>query len=411
MLILQLRQPVRERLSGSGPLARLADVWHVLAIVYVASVYAVWAFRADVGFGFLLRATVATAALVLAARFAEVALLHLIDRAFRLRAETRALYPRLEQRANRYLPVVRGVVHAANWTIAAVLLAEMWGLDLIAWMAEPLGRRLIAGAVQIAVVLAGAVLLLEFVNAAIERYLVNAPGHSPKQAQRARTLLPLLRAVVRGAVGLFVVLIVLSQIGVDIAPLLAGAGVVGLAVGFGSQKLVQDVITGLFILIEDTVSVGDVVDVGGGHVGVVEAVTIRTVRLRDVNGAVHVVPFSNVSSVTNLTKDYAYAVIDAGVAYREDTDEVVAVLREVARTMREDAEFAADILEPLEVFGVDRLTDSAVVVRVRLKTLPLRRWAVVREFNRRMKKAFDAAGIEIPFPQQTVWAGPGGGDG
>ncbi|MGE0255942.1 MAG: mechanosensitive ion channel family protein [Alphaproteobacteria bacterium] len=405
MLILQLRLPVRERLGRGGPLARLADVWHVLAIVYVSGVYAVWAFQTGAGFGFLLRATAATFALVFAARLAEAGAMHVLDRAFRLRAETRALYPHLEQRANRYLPVVRGAVRAAIWILATVLLAEMWGINLVAWMAEPFGRRLLAAAIQIVVVLAGAVLLLEFVNAAIERYLVDKPGSTHVQSQRLRTLLPLLRAVVRIAVGVVVVLIVLSQIGVDIAPLLAGAGVIGLAIGFGSQKLVQDVITGMFILIEDTVSVGDVVDVGGGHLGIVEAVTIRTIRLRDISGAVHVVPFSDVSSVTNLSKDFSFAVIDAGVAYREDTDEVVAVLEEVARSLQEDAVFGSDILSPLEVLGVDQLADSAVVVKVRIKTLPLRRWAIQREFNRRMKKAFDAAGIEIPFPQQTVWVG------
>ena len=405
MLILQLRLPVRERLGRGGPLARLADVWHVLAIVYVAGVYAVWAFQTGVGFGFLLRATAATFALVIVARLAEIGAVHLIDRIFRLRPETRALYPHLEQRANRYMPVVRGVVRTVIWVVATVLLAEMWGIDLVEWLVEPFGRRVMAAAVQIAVVLAGAVLLLEFVNAAIERYLANRPGATMAQSQRARTLLPLLRAVVRIAVGVVVVLIVLSQIGVDIAPLLAGAGVVGLAVGFGSQKLVQDVITGLFILMEDTVSVGDVADVGGGHVGLVEAVTIRTIRLRDLSGAVHVVPFSDVTSVTNLSKDFAFAVIDAGVAYREDTDEVVAVLEEVGRSMRGDPAIAGDILAPLEVLGVEQLGDNAVVVRVRLKTLPLRRWPVQREFNRRMKKAFDAAGIEIPFPQQTVWVG------
>lgn len=405
MLILQLRQPVRERLGHDGPFARLADVWHVLAIVYVAGVYAIWTFRAGVGFGFLLRATVATVALVFAARFVETAALHLLDRAFRLRAETRALYPHLEQRANRYLPVFRGVVQAAIWITAAVLLAEMWGVDLVEWLVEPFGRRVLAAIVQIGVVLAGAVLLLEFVNAAIERHLSRQPGAPTARSQRARTLLPLLRAVVRIAVGVVVVLIVLSQIGVDIAPLLAGAGVVGLAIGFGSQKLVQDVITGLFILMEDTVSVGDVADVGGGHVGVVEAVTIRTIRLRDLAGAVHVVPFSDVTSVTNLSKDFAFAVIDAGVAYREDTDEVVAVLQDIGRSLQDDPAFANDILAPLEVLGVDQFGDNAVVIRVRMKTLPLRRWPVQREFNRRMKKAFDAQGIEIPFPQQTVWVG------
>jgi small-conductance mechanosensitive channel len=199
-------------------------------------------------------------------------------------------------------------------------------------------------------------------------------------------------------------MVVLAELGVNITPLLAGAGVVGLAVGFGAQKLVQDVITGWFILMEDTIAVGDVAEVAG-HAGLVERISIRTIRLRDLSGVVHTIPFSAVDSVKNFTKDFSYYLFEVGVAYREDTDEVVEVLREIDAEMREDPELGPDILEPLEVMGVDRFEDSAVIVRVRTKTKPLRQWAVGREFNRRMKKAFDARGIEIPFPHQTVYFG------
>jgi small conductance mechanosensitive channel len=200
--------------------------------------------------------------------------------------------------------------------------------------------------------------------------------------------------------------VVLSELGMDIGPLLAGAGVVGLAIGFGSQKLVQDVINGVFILFEDSIAVGDVVQVGD-HAGVVEALSIRSIRLRDLSGQVHTVPFSAVDTVINMTKDFSYYLLDIGVAYRENTDEVVAVVKDIVEEMREDPNFKDAILEPLDVLGVNAFADSAVVIRARIKTLPSKQWGVGREFNRRMKQRFDERGIEIPFPHTTLYFGEG----
>ena len=199
-------------------------------------------------------------------------------------------------------------------------------------------------------------------------------------------------------------LVVLAELGVNIAPLLAGAGVVGLAVGFGAQTLVKDVITGAFILFEDSIAVGDYVEVGS-HEGTVEAITVRTIRLRDIHGTVHTIPFSSVDSVKNYTKDFAYHVAEIGVAYRENTDDVVKLLREVGEDLRADPEYADDIIEPMEINGLDRFDDSAVVIRSRLKTQPGAQWRVKREFNRRVKLKFDAEGIEIPFPHTTIYFG------
>jgi small conductance mechanosensitive channel len=230
------------------------------------------------------------------------------------------------------------------------------------------------------------------------------------RSPRTRTLLPLLRTTMMIVLAVMVVLIVLSQIGVDIAPLLAGAGIVGLAIGFGSQALVKDIITGLFMLIEDTLAVGDVVDVGGDHAGVVEAITVRTIRLRDGAGAVHTVPFSSVTSVKNQTRDYAYYVIDVRVAYREDTDAVIVVLKQVAEELKSDPAYGWLMLAPLEVIGVDRFEPSAVVISIRIKTSPAQQWTVGREFNRRMKKAFDAKGISMPSTHHTLYFGADPGD-
>ena len=218
---------------------------------------------------------------------------------------------------------------------------------------------------------------------------------------RCSTSLVISSLVFLGSIALF---LVLAELGVNIAPLLAGAGVIGLAIGFGSQKLVQDIITGMFVLFGDTMRVGDVVQVAG-RAGVVEAVTMRTVVLRDERGQVHTIPYSAIDTVTNLTKGFSYAVFDIGIAYRENVDDVMQVLRELGAEMRQDPYFRHLIMEPLEVAGLDRFADWAVVIKARFKTRPLRQWEVTREFNRRIKNRFDQLGIEIPFPHQRVYFG------
>ena len=198
--------------------------------------------------------------------------------------------------------------------------------------------------------------------------------------------------------------IVLSEIGVNIGPLLAGAGVVGLAIGFGSQTLVKDVITGVFILAEDQFAVGDVVRVND-KAGLVEEITIRTIRLRDVGGNVHMIPFSSVGMVENMTKDFSRYLFDVGIAYRENVDDVIDVLRELGAEMQEDEYYGEMINQPIEIMGLQKFDDSAVIVRARLTTKPIKQWEVGREFNRRMKRRFDELGIEIPFPHQTIYFG------
>ena len=211
----------------------------------------------------------------------------------------------------------------------------------------------------------------------------------------------MLRTALLAVILIFVVLSVLAEIGVNVAPLIAGAGVVGIAVGFGSQRLVQDVITGIFLLLEDAVAVGDVVQLGGLS-GVVEHLSIRSIKLRAVDGSLHIIPFSAVTSVTNQTRDFAFAVIDVNVDYGEDTDHVAETLRQIAAEMRQDPRWRPVIRDDLDVMGVDKLGDSGVVIRVRLKTEPSQRWAVAREMNRRIKRRFDELGIDIPYPHQKL---------
>jgi small-conductance mechanosensitive channel len=199
--------------------------------------------------------------------------------------------------------------------------------------------------------------------------------------------------------------LVLGELGVSVAPILATAGVAGVAIGFGAQSLIKDFLGGFFILLDDQVREGDVVEVAGLS-GLVEEVTLRYVRLRNFDGHVHFVPNGEIKTVTNRTRGFAYAVIDAGVAYREDPDEALTVMRDVAKEMRSDPAWLDKIPEDIEVVGVERLADSAVILRARLKVVPpIQQWNVRREFLRRLKKAYDARGIEIPYPHLTVYAG------
>lgn len=231
-------------------------------------------------------------------------------------------------------------------------------------------------------------------------------GTITAQEQRTRTLLSLLRSV--GVVLIFVVLVfmVLNALGVQLAPLLAGAGVLGLAVSFGAQSLVKDVISGLFMLFENQFGVGDVIRIEGVS-GAVEKMTLRVVVLRDVHGVVHIVPNGEIKKVSNLTRSWSRAVLDVGVAYKEDPDRVMAVLQEVGDELYADPAWKPLLVEPVEVPGIENLADSSVTIRVMAKTLPLKQWDVARELRKRIKLRFDQEGIEIPYPHQTVYWGQG----
>ena len=385
---------------------RLADVWHVAAIAYVLGVFGVGALDVEGGFEFLLRATVATVAVLSVVHVATSFLGRLVRRGFAVSEDVKSRFPGLEARANRYLPVLNLVLRGVVYVVAILALLEGWGLDAFGWLNSPLGGRVIGSGFTIAIALAATLIVWEASSSAVERYFseTDADGNLVERGARARTLLPLFRKVLFIVLAVIVTLVVLSEIGINIAPLLAGAGVVGLAIGFGSQKLVQDVINGAFILLEDSIAVGDVVS-AGGHAGVVESLSIRSIRMRDLSGHVHTIPFSTVDTVTNLTKEFSYYVFEVGVAYREDTDAVTEVLRKIGAEMQADPELGPLILEPLDVMGVDKFDDSAVVIKARFKTAPIKQWTVGREFNRRMKKRFDALGIEIPFPHQTLYFG------
>jgi moderate conductance mechanosensitive channel len=387
---------------------RLAEVWHLIAVIYVVIACAVWLLEIKGGFTFIAKATAVSAAALFFAQALAGAVNRVLAKPARLSPTLITLAPSLERRLDGYRPWAARIVTTLIWLTGLAVAADAWGTGALDRLASPAGQRVVGSVLTIGLALALSIAAWETVSLSIERALLpeGKDGARVERSARVRTLLPLLRNAFLVLLVVFVGLFTLAELGVNIGPLLAGAGVIGLAVGFGSQTLVKDVITGLFILIEDTIAVGDVVDVGGKHVGAVEAISIRTIRLRDTSGAVHTVPFSAVTTIRNMTKDYSFAVFDVQVGYNEDPDRVAEVLKEIAHSIMEDEAFRRDLLAPLEVMGLDRLADSGIVIKARFKTRPMRQWAIFREFNRRMKKRFDELGISIPYPHMQLLVNP-----
>ncbi len=379
-----------------------ARYWHLPAAALVVGDYLAFLLRIEGATYLLLRALLATVAIVLLARAALLFTARLFARAEPPPAEESGGFASLRP---RYLAILHQVLRAAIVVLAAGLLLQLWGIDLYGWLATPLGRALLGTAGQLLLLVVITVAVIEGGTQIARHYLeATTPEGRPVYGARARTLVSI------ASNGLVVVMFLiaafwgLSILGVDTGPLLAGAGIVGLAIGFGSQKLIQDLITGLFILSGDTVRIGDVVAVGG-HAGVVEAMSMRTITLRSYDGNLHVVPYSSIDTITNMTKDFSFWVMDIAIAYKEDVDRVMEVLRELDAEMRQDPDFRTAMMAPIEIAGLDRFGDSAVIIKARLKTRPGSQWQVGREFQRRLKKRFDELGIEIPFPHRTLFFG------
>lgn len=236
---------------------------------------------------------------------------------------------------------------------------------------------------------------------------ITVKKNDPKGAETVKRLTTLIGIVELGGklvLWFIFILMFLNKVGVNIAPILTSAGILGLAIGFGAQELVRDFISGFFILLEDQVRVGDVAVINGTG-GLVEKIALRTITLRDFSGVVHIFQNGKINSLSNMTKEWSAMVFDVGVAYKEDTDRVLEVMRNIGEEMASDPEWSEKIIEPIEIFGLDRFADSALVMKARLKTLPIEQWAVGREYRRRLKAAFDQKGIEIPFPHTTVYWG------
>jgi len=225
-----------------------------------------------------------------------------------------------------------------------------------------------------------------------------------EEGKRVNTLIGIVKGTLNIALAAIFVLIFLRELGIDIAPLLAGAGIIGLAVGFGAQELVRDVISGFFMLLENQLRVGDIVKINDTG-GVVEGIELRTITLRDLAGVVHIFQNGKINSLSNMTKEWSGAVFDIGVAYKENADHVISIMKEVAEELRGSDDFKDFMLEPMEVFGLDNFGDSAIVIKARIKAVPGKQWVVGREYRKRLKAAFDKVGIEIPFPHRTIYWG------
>ena len=261
-------------------------------------------------------------------------------------------------------------------------------------------------ALNVLIILAAGWAALVVVRRGIRRFRAYMEGRvrDAEEAKRVGTLCRVFRYFGSVVITIVAAMLVMNELGISIAPVLATAGVAGIAIGFGAQSLVKDYFAGFFLLLEDQIRQGDVVSVAGVG-GLVEEVMLRYVRLRDFDGHVHFVPNGEIKTVTNRTRDYAQAVIEVGVAYREHVDEALAVMREVGRELRADPAWGARILDDVEIIGVERWADSAVMLRCRLKVRGIEQWNVRREFLGRLKKAYDERGIEIPFPHLTLFAG------
>ncbi len=393
------------------PWRQISKIWHVLAILFVLALFIIYVVQGQVFFlqvlGTVLLSFMVLVGLVWFLQYLEHnedrlggALEELDDDDEEPQEASKAD----RSQSGRDSPVLIALRLAVG-VAAALTFLEVWGLNSWGWLFSgetALSRAMMRSIIAITVIY----LLWLAISKVIASYIrrLQERAGSERSTNRTQTILVLARNGILVTLVVIGVLSILPNLGIDIAPLLAGAGVLGVAIGFGSQRLVQDIISGLFNLIEDNFAVGDVVDLGGKS-GVVEAVTIRTVRLRDLGGNVHTIPFSAIDVVTNMTKEFSYAVFVIGVAYRENVDSVMRAIEEVGQTLRRERAYRRAILEPLEMFGLDTFGDSSINIKCRIKVRPGSQWMITREFNRRLKQRFDDLGIEIPFPHQTVYFG------
>jgi moderate conductance mechanosensitive channel len=375
---------------------RVADVWHYLAIFANLALWAIWAFRIPSGYS-LLAYYASVAILIFAvARVLWAVALGGLDRAFHPGSRFLLGFPTGEILVARYRPVLRLAVSTIIAILAIGALLEAWGVDIVSWF-DPgrLGAVVFSELSSVILAIAISVIVWEACNTAIERQLARfARDGAYARAARLRTLLPMLRTALIVTILTIAGLTALSAVGVNIAPLLAGAGIVGIAVGFGSQKLVQDLVTGVFLLLENAMQVGDFVSVSGLS-GTVENLSVRSIRLRAGDGSVHIIPFSSVTSVTNTNRGIGNAAVSVNLAYDSDIDRAGDVLKQIAVEMRREPGFKQLMRGDLDLWGVDKVDGATVTVVGQIECTDSGRWPVQREFNRRMKIQFQQLGLGI----------------
>ncbi len=381
----------------------LARTWHLFALAYFVTLFVISQTTPETALPFMMGATLKTLVAIGGGILLSQVLSQLIGKRIQVSDKMRGQLPLLEKRLNSYIPTGLRLIRALIVIVVVGMVLNTWGIVALgSWLATDAGALLLSRIFHVLFILGFAIVLWVGVASMIEHKL-NPDTGKGKPSSRVETLLALFRNAIAIAMIIFTAMIVLSEIGIDIAPLLAGAGVLGLAIGFGAQKMVQDIITGVFIQLENAINTGDVVS-AGGVTGTAERLTIRSVGIRDLSGTFHIVPFSSVDTVSNYMRDFAYHVGEYGISYRENVDHAIVHLR-AAFDELQAGKYGPEILEPVTVAGVSSLADSSVNIRVMIKTSPGNQWAIGREYNKLVKQHFDAAGIEIPFPHMTMYFG------
>lgn len=410
ILVLSYRKPVAAWLqNGMGDMGQskalhlISDLWAVPVVLYLLVLLVVVLTRPIGVLGPMLEGTAIAIAAFVAGLVVIAMLTRAMQRGVHLPERIRLRLPLLERRLNGLVPKLLGAIRLIVIAGVLVTVTDLIGItDVFAWLGSTAGLTFIGVVVSVTFVLLFSFFAWLALSSWVE-YRLN-PDFGSVPTAREATLLTLLRNAVTIALLIITLMVALSELGLNIAPLIASAGVLGLAIGFGAQKMVEDIITGVFIQFENAVNVGDVVNLAG-TTGVVEKLTVRSVSLRDLNGVYHVIPFSAVSNVSNFMKDFSFHVEDMGIAYRENVDDAKQAMMDAFAELRGIDDYGKDILADVEWFGVTSFGDSAVVVRARIKTKPGKQWGIGRAYKGILKRIFDERGIEIPFPHQTIYFG------
>ncbi|MBB5446585.1 MULTISPECIES: mechanosensitive ion channel domain-containing protein [unclassified Paraburkholderia] len=409
ILVLRCAKPVanriRNRFAAHESLEMFgnafADAWAVVTVVIVMGLWFVWAFDVRNGYHALVNIGGMTLAILIGARLVSIVIFGALARIFHVQDEaSRSL---VHEHAYRYYPALRRVIGWIIGSVTALVLLQAWGVDVIdLFRSGTIGHRLASALATIAVAAIIALVVWEVVNVSAERRLDNWTSNGDLvRAARLRTLMPMLRTALFCVIALVVVLTGLSQLGVNIGPLLAGASIFGVALGFGSQKLVQDFITGIFLLMENAMQVGDWVTLAGVS-GTVEYLSIRTVRLRGGDGSLFTVPFSSVSTVNNTNRGIGNAAVRVNIVFGQDVERAIDTLKEIGASLRTDDNFKDGILADFSFWGVDAVDGSAITLAGQMQCRDTSRWGVQREFNRRILERFSELGIEIANPQRHL---------
>ncbi|MFO7857611.1 MAG: mechanosensitive ion channel, partial [Ectothiorhodospiraceae bacterium] len=408
------RRKARNRLEAAAQRAQagaarltlslLAHLWHLVAIAYFTALAVALLIRPERALPLMVTATLQTLVAIGLGVVTSVLIGRAIRRGVPLPEFVREKLPQAEVRLNAFVPRGLQAMHIIIGVLVFAVVLDAWhAFDLRQWLATGAGWQVVATVVTLGVILVAAIAVWIGLASWIDSSLSPESGTAEPSAQR-QTLLPLFRNTLGVVLIVITVMVLIAEIGISVGPMLAGLGVIGVALGFGAQTLVKDIIGGVFIQLENSINTGDWVTAGNIS-GTAETVGIRSVGLRDLAGTFHFVPFSAVDTVSNYNRDFAYHVEYYGVAYREDTDQVVSYLIAAFRDLMDDPAMASQVMGDVEIDGISEFADSSVRIRVRIMTQPGMQWTVGRAYNRLVKKHLDAAGIEIPFPHTTLYFG------